>query len=97
MRSHKNSRHMKATPIIVKQYLRDQLTKSTGNPLDDILEHFEKLAHKNVRINHDRQCRENTYMNNSKDTQHSNIKEHTVNQVPVNCKQEENQKHIPVH
>ena len=33
----KNSKHIKATLITAKQYLRDQLTKHTEDPLDKIL------------------------------------------------------------
>ena len=65
--------------------------------MGEILKHYEKPAHEYVTINHDRQGRENTYMNNGNDTQHSNMQEHIVNQTPLNHKQEENQKHIPVH
>ena len=88
---------MKATLITAKQYLRDQLAKSTANPVDDILKHNETLAHENVTVKHDRQGRENTCMNNSNDTEHRNMQKHSVNQVPVNHKPEENQKHIPIH
>ena len=94
MRNHK---HIKATPITAKQYLRDQLTKNTADPLNYILKCYEKLAHKHVTINYDRQGREDTCMNNSNDTQYGNMQEHIVNQILVNHKQEENQRHIPIH
>ena len=50
-----------------------------------------------MTINHGRQGRGNTYMNNRNNKQHSNMQEHIVNQVPVNCKQGENWKLIPIH
>ena len=68
-----------------------------ADPVDEILKHYEKLANKNVTIDHNRQGREDTSMNNSDDTQHINMQEHIVNQIPVSHKQEENQKHIPIH
>ena len=71
--------------------------QTIAEPVDKIPKHYEKLAHKNVTINHDRQGREDIYMSNSTDTQQSNMQEHIINKIPVNGKQEENQKHIPIH
>ena len=93
----RNSKHVKATPITAKQYLGDQLTKYKTDPLDEILKHHEKLAHENVTIIHDRQGREDTYMNSSNDTWHSNLQEHNVNEIPVTCKWEKGQMHILIH
>ena len=38
----RNGKHIKATPITAELYLRDQLSKSTADPMNEILEHFEK-------------------------------------------------------
>ena len=43
-----NSKHIKATPIIAEQYLRDQINKNTADPVNDILKNYEKLAQENV-------------------------------------------------
>ena len=46
--------------------------------MDDTLRHYERLAHKNVTIRRDQQGREDTYMNNSNDTQHSGMQEDII-------------------
>ena len=65
--------------------------------MDEILKHYEKLAQENVTSNHDSEGREDTYMNNNKGSQHSNMKEYIINRIPASCEQEENQKQIPIH
>ena len=40
----RNSKHIKATPITVDQYLWGKLGKSTLATVDDILKHFEKFT-----------------------------------------------------
>ena len=64
----RNTKHIKATPTIAEQCLMDQLTQNTADPADAILKHYEKLAHENVTIKHDRKGREDTYMNKINDT-----------------------------
>ena len=49
-----NNKQIKATPITAEQYLRDQITKNTAGPVDEILKHYENLANENVTINHAR-------------------------------------------
>ena len=83
----RNSKHIKATPIMAKQFLRDQLHKSTTDPVDEILKHFEKQVKENVTINCNKQRKEGTIVNS--DTQQSNMQEHIVNQIPANSKKEE--------
>ena len=41
--------------------------------------------------------REDEYMNNNNDTQHSNMQEQIVNRIPASCEQEENPKQVPLH
>ena len=72
----RNSKHIRATPVTAKQYLRNQITKNTADPMDMILKQYGKLTEENVTSNHESQLREDTYMNNNNDTQHSNMPEH---------------------
>ena len=46
---------------------------------------------------HDSLGRNDTFMNNYNDTQHSNMQEHIVNRIPTGCEQEESEKQIPTH
>ena len=93
----KNSKHIKATPITGKQYLKDQINKKTADPINEILKNYEKLPQENVSNNHDSQGGEDTYMNNNNNTHHSNMQEYIVNRIPTSCEQEENQKPIPIN
>ena len=92
----RNTKHIKATSKTAKQYLGDQITKNTTDPVDEILKHYEKPAQESVKSNHDRCKREDTYMNNNNDIQHSNIEEHIVNRITASCRQKENEKQIPI-
>ena len=57
----RNSKHIKAKPITAEQYLRDQLTQHTEDPLDKILKQYEKLSIENVPHNpNNRRREENT-------------------------------------
>ena len=82
---------------MAKQYLKDQLSKSTADSVDRILNHFGKQAQENVTINCDKQRKEGTSVNSNSDTQKSNLQEHIVNWIPANSEEDKNLRHVPVH
>ena len=70
----RNSKCTKVIPITAEQNLRNQFSKSTADPVVEILRHFEKQAQENVTINHDKQGEEDTFMDRKSETQQSNIR-----------------------
>ena len=76
--------------ITAKQYLRDQLSNSTTDLVDKILNHFEKQGQENWTFNHDKQRREDTCVSSNSDKQQSNMQEHNVNQIPTNSEKRKN-------
>ena len=64
----------------------DQLIKSTRDPVDKILNHFEKQTQENVTVDYNKQRKEDTSVNSNSDTQQSNMQEHIINQMPTNNK-----------
>ena len=49
-----NTKHIKATPLTVEQYHRDQINKNTADCMNEILKNYGKLVQENVSNNHDR-------------------------------------------
>ena len=93
----RHSKHIEVTPTTAEQYLMDQLGKSTADPVDIILQHFEKQAQENLTINLDKQRWEDTSLNSNSDTQQSNMQEHIVNWIPANSAHEDNLRCISFH
>ena len=81
----RTSKHIKSTPITAEQYLRDQLTQHTEDPLDKILKQYESLSPHNMPKNYKDRRREETDINNHNDTQIRIAQGHTKNKTPNNC------------
>ena len=64
----RNSKHIKTTLITAEQYLRDQLTQHTEDPLDKILKQYESLSLHNVQNDDKDRRREEADVNNHNDT-----------------------------
>ena len=68
----RNRKHIKAAPIIAKQYPWDQLSKNTVHMIDNIQKHFEKLTQPNLTHPHHRKIQEGTSVNIMSDKQQRN-------------------------
>ena len=83
--------------MTAEQYFMDQRNKNTADSVNEILKNYEKLAQENMTWNHDGQGKEDTYMKNNNNTQHSNMQDHIENRKLASSEQEENNKQIPMH
>ena len=89
----RNSKHVKATPITAEQYLSDQINKNTTDPFNEILKNYEKLVQENISNKLESLRREDTFMNNKNDKQHSKMQQQIENMIPASCEQKEISSH----
>ena len=84
----RNSKDIKTTPITAEQYLRDQLTQHTDDPVNRILKMYETLFTDKVQSNIT--MKTGGKIHKHSDIQISNTQGHTINIVPSNIELTEN-------
>ena len=69
----KNSKHIKTSTITAEQYLRNQLTQHTDDPVDRILRQYETFSTDKVHSNNSNKRREETHVNRTHRNKYSDI------------------------